>query len=102
RRGRASAAPGARARSPGSGGSSRRGLLVDVPVGMYETGALDPLELVRAERVALRLREVLRQAGRRVTVEIGQAGGQRRHGDAARGRGADDAAPSGGGALQVR
>src|SRR3954470_11693226 len=64
------------------------------PLRVHEAGAFDPLVLVRAERVTLRLGEVLRQARRAIAVEIGEAGGQRGDGDACSGCGGHDTAPS--------
>src|SRR3954469_20142953 len=57
------------------------------PLRVHEAGALDPLVLVRAERVTLRLREVLRQARRAIAVEIRVAGRESGVCGAYRGRG---------------
>ena len=52
------------------------------PVGVHEAGTLDALVGVRAERVALRLRQVLRQPRGAIAVEVGEARAERRHRDA--------------------
>src|SRR5690348_8153083 len=61
---------------------------------MYESRALDAFERVRTECVALRLREVLRQASGPITVEIREAARQRWHGYAGMGGSGDDTAPA--------
>src|SRR5579872_1880260 len=51
--------------------SGRASGLSDTPVEVDESGFLDALERVRAKRVALRLREILRETRRAVAVEVG-------------------------------
>src|SRR4051795_12182144 len=64
------------------------------PLRVHEAGTFDPLVLVRAEGVTLRLREVLRQPRGAIAVEIREAGRQRGDGDACGGCGGHDTAPS--------
>src|SRR4051812_27663001 len=76
--------------------SGARSLLASggAPLDMDHAGTIDALEFVRAERIALRLREVLRQPGSVIAVEVGQAGAEGRDGDSTRARGGDDAPPA--------
>eukprot|EP00968_Pinguiococcus_pyrenoidosus_P018177 scaffold1867_cov247-Pinguiococcus_pyrenoidosus.AAC.14 len=63
------------------------------PLAVEVSGAVRALVAVAAKEVALRLREVGRQARPAVRVKIVERGGKARHRDAARDREGDDAPP---------